>query len=811
MGTGSGSNFIGPIIREVLIGTSAIPSGGGLLAPATGTYGSGDLISGNGVDNGQILNSIISYSGGKGIALNTGADGWTITGNEIGNDSRDSNQWDGIDAQVARTTIAANLVYLSGGSGIDSYSSSGGAIVRNNTVRNNGQLCTPDTGEPAGIRSYGTNNTIEFNVVFHNYGAGVLVQATGTALISQNSIYGNGQFAPVNAPGVAPSLQIGIDLLKASDAIDHGTRPYVTPNDAGDPDIGANGLLNFPVITGYEIVNGQLTLEGFAPPGSTVELFAADPDASGFGQGKTYQFSFVEGSATDTDNTTGAYDATTLQTFGYSATVANKAGNETAANRFRIVVPANGLAPNTPIATTATFNRQTSEFSLATGTIPINRNVPTVNGTVYLDANRNATLDNQESGTGISGLFVKAVVSGQNSAARAVPVDAATGTYSFSNLAAGTYNLVLDDNNTLTDITPAIPANYVGTQAPNGTRQVTVGAQTVLSQDFGVFRGAQISGNVFEDQGAGTGPGLSSVKVNLTKTDGTLIDSTTTDANGNFSFRVPDNLASTPLRVVEINPAGFQSASGSAGTTGGTYTLSTDTIQFNYAAGSTYTGLKFGDARGVTFTGEDSKIGPVGSSVVYPHVFTAQTSGSVTFSTTQLPAPANPNWSVIAYRDSNNNGVLDGADAVINGPIAVVAGAPITIFLKNFIPTTVANGAQDRLTITATFTPTGSPTNGPVQTLSRSDLTTVATSTGLLLTKTVDKATARSGDILVYTITYRNTGAESLTNLVVRDAMPAYTTFVSAANGTLAPGLDRANHRRARRGWHGRGDLDVRR
>ena len=53
----------------------------------------------------------------------------------------------------------------------------------------------------------------------------------------------------------------------------------------------------------------------------------------------------------------------------------------------------------------------------------------------------------------------------------------------------------------------------------------------------------------------------------------------------------------------------------------------------------------------------------------------------------------------------------------------------------------------------------------------------------------MDKATAQSGDILLYTITYRNTGADVLTNLVVNDATPAYTRFVSAADGTRAAGL----------------------
>ena len=768
-----------PTFTQLLLGASAAGSGNAPVAPAN--YGKGDLIRIIGVTGGSLSNSLLGFGGGKGVTLNSGANNWLIQGNEFRDNSRDANTWDGIDAQVAGTQILENLSYNNGGDGIDTYNSTGNSVIRNNTSRNNGLLCTPAVGESAGIRVFGTGNSVTLNISSANYGAGLQIQSGAATLISQNSIFGNGD-VPSNATAT-PSRQLGIDLLKSTDDPTHGTSPFVTPNASGAKGTGGNGLLNFPVFTAQTVNGGNLTLEGFAPAGASVEVFRAAPDPSGFGEGQTYvpALSFVEGSAADLDTTTGNYDATSLQALGYPAGVAALVGSETGARRFRIVVPAGGINATTTLTATATVAGQTSEFSAVT--VAFNTNA--TSGTVYLDANRNGTLDNQESGTGINGLFVKAVLSGQNSAAQAVPVNAATGAYSFSNLAPGNYNLVLDDNATLTDITPALPAGYVGTQAPNGTRAVTVGNQTILSQNFGVFNGAQISGIVSEDNGAGTGPGIAGVKVNLTKTDGTLVDSTTTDASGNFSFRVPDTLASTPLRVVEINPAGYQSASGNAGTTGGTYTLATDTIQFNYAAGSTYSGLKFIDARGVTLENEDSKTGPVGSSVVYTHVFSAQTGGSVTFNTTQLPSPANPNWSVVTYRDSNGNGVLDSADAVINGAVPVVAGTPITIFLKNFIPTTAANGAQDKLTIAATFT----PTNGPVQTLSRSDLTTVATSTGLLLTKTVDKATAKSNDVLVYTITYRNTGAEALTNLVVRDATPAYTTFVSASNGTLAPGL----------------------
>ncbi len=408
-----------------------------------------------------------------------------------------------------------------------------------------------------------------------------------------------------------------------------------------------------------------------------------------------------------------------------------------------------------------------------------------VSGTVYLDANRNATLDSTESGANINNLFVKAVLSGQASAAQAVPVTAATGAFSFSGLAPGNYTLVLDDNATLTDITPALPAGYIGTESPGGTRQITVANQALQNQNFGLFNGAQISGSVFEDGGNGTGPGLGGVKVNLTKADGTIIDTTTTDASGNFAFKVPNSVGAGVLKVVEFNLSGYNSVSGNIGTTGGTYDQPTDIISFPYAAGSTYTGLKFGDSRGITFIGEDAKTGTAGSSVFYPHVFASQTAGNVTFTTAQLPTPANTGWSVVTFRDSNGNGVLDGGDAQITGPVAVAAGVPITIFLQNFIPTTAANGAQDKLTVTANFT----PTTGAVQSIARSDLTTVAANQGLLLSKAVDKTTAKSGDVLVYTITYRNTGAEALTNLVVKDATPSYTTFQSATTGPLPTGL----------------------
>lgn len=788
---GSGTAFTAPVITQMTLGASAVGDGGSApLNPAN--YGKGDLIRVNGVSAGSVTNSILAWGGGKGVGLVTGANNWTIQSNEIRNNARDSATWDGVDAQVAGTQVIGNLIYNQGGVGIDSFGAAGGALFTNNTVRNNGLLNTPTAGESAGVRVYGTGNSVTFNVISNNYGAGVQIQPGGATLISRNSIFGNGDVASTNS--ATPSRQIGIDLLNSTDDITHGTSPFVTPNASGAKAPGGNDLLNFPVITGASIVGGQLTLDGFAPAGSSVEVFVAAPDPSGFGEGQTFAFNFVEGSAADTDNTTGSYNSSSLQALGYSAAVANLAGSETGANRFRVTVPAGAISSTSPLTTTATLTGRTSEFSPI-----ITSNAATVSGTVYLDANRNGTLDGTESGTGLNNLFVKAVANGQTSATQAVPVDAATGAFNFSGLAAGSYKLVLSNNATLTDIAPTVPAGYVGTQAPDGTRQLTVGTQSIAGQDFGLYAGAQISGLVFEDNGTGGAAandgiknggevGLAGVKLNLTKADDTVIDTATTDANGQYQFRVPGGVASSSLKIVEANLPDTVSTGAQTATPGGSYNRASDTITFNYAAGTTYSNLNFGDVRLATFTGEDSKIAIVGSSVAYPHVFTAQTAGTVTFGVAQLPSPNNPDWSVVGFRDSNN-GQLDGADAQLGvAPIAVVAGQQFTIFLQNFVPTTAANGAQDKVTVTANFAPTGAAAPA-TQVISRSDLTTVSAQDGLVLTKKVDKATARSGDVLLYTITYSNATPNALANLIVSDATPAYTTFVAANNGPLPNNL----------------------
>ena len=121
-----------------------------------------------------------------------------------------------------------------------------------------------------------------------------------------------------------------------------------------DADTGPNGLLNFPVIESAVISGGNLTLKGWARPGSIIEFFIADADPSNFGEGQTYLTTLTEGSAADTDGTTSTY---TNPVNGLNQ------GTDTT-NRFSFTIPVpSGVVNGTRLTATATLTGNTSEFS----------------------------------------------------------------------------------------------------------------------------------------------------------------------------------------------------------------------------------------------------------------------------------------------------------------------------------------------------------------------------------------------------------------------------------------------------------------
>ena len=157
-------------------------------------------------------------------------------------------------------------------------------------------------------------------------------------------------------------------------------------------------------------------------------------------------------------------------------------------------------------------------------------------GKVYYDANESSSFDNGEDP--FKDITVELV--GADGSVVATTKTDADGNYSFTGLDAGTYTVKVTKAGDIADL--------IQTEDPDGTKDNASGAITLNADNpvreninFGYIKKHAISGTVYLDQNRDkmkdTGDiDLSGVTVNLLGKDGSVVATTTTDANGNYSF-----------------------------------------------------------------------------------------------------------------------------------------------------------------------------------------------------------------------------------------------------------------------------------
>jgi CSLREA domain-containing protein len=272
--------------------------------------------------------NVISGNGSHGIDLVGGTHN-TVQGNRIGTKADGTgdlgNAGDGI-------LIVASTQSVIGGTG-----SQGNAIAHNdanglelnvqavnNDVRGNGITANA----LAGIAVRGDDNGFLGNAIVSNGGDGILVDNTAAGNgFSANQAFSNGGLA--------------IDLAGGTE-----NSSGVTSNDASDPDTGANGLQNFPLLTSAVRSNGNgittvaATLNSTPSTTFRIEIFIALDDPSGHGEAQI----FVTGFDVTTNSAGNKSFSTALAGLApgmrLSATASSAATNETSEMSANVVVTA---------------------------------------------------------------------------------------------------------------------------------------------------------------------------------------------------------------------------------------------------------------------------------------------------------------------------------------------------------------------------------------------------------------------------------------------------------------------------------------
>ena len=197
---------------------------------------------------------------------------------------------------------------------------------------------------------------------------------------------------------------------------------------------------------------------------------------------------------------------------------------------------------------------------------------------------------------------------------------------------------------------------------------------------------------------------------------------------------------------------------------------------------------------------QNDRIGQVapGGTVVYKHTLTntgniveGATTGSLPFTLTN--DQSGNGWVTSLFIDVNNDGNIDAGDTLVTGDLATATGAiarnaSVNFLIKVQAPSNATAGTPSSVVFTINRTTVGGITHSSI---SNTDLTTVTEgqvrlvkeqvlvncATGMGGTYAQTTVSAKPGECVKYRIVATNEGNATVTNVVISDNTPSYTTL----------------------------------
>ena len=239
------------------------------------------------------------------------------------------------------------------------------------------------------------------------------------------------------------------------------------------------------------------------------------------------------------------------------------------------------------------------------------------------------------------------------------------------------------------------------------------------------------------------------------------------------------------------------------------------------AADRLHDAVTVGTVRSLTLTPNQGGQVTAGGTVIYTHTVTntgnVLEGDSVVSTATLGLTDSQSGFSSVIYWDKNNNGTLDAGDPVItnlsqltggtNGAsttAGLAPGASARLFVKVTAPLQANPGVADATTITLTISGTINGVAAPSAIIATDSSTIISSQITLVMMQainvscngTADTAYAISpigagaipGVCIRYQVTATNVGPVAISNLVISNATPPYTTYSSAVPAAATAG-----------------------